>query len=413
MKARAKEYSLREFGINPNKFSNASIETVRRLKKKGYQAYLVGGAVRDLLLGQDPKDYDVSTDATPIEIKKAFKRAYIIGKRFKLVHVRICGETVEVSTFRKTPRKTKSTRGIRADNTFGNRAEDAMRRDLTVNSLLLDPIDKKILDYTNGIEDIKARTLRVIGQPSMRYREDPVRMMRLLRLSAKLDCKMVPQSLRPVQSMAHMLNDIPPARLFDELTKAIFSKSASKAFDNFLEHGIAEVLFPQLSEFDSNQLSFIDEALKTSDHLLRKNQRSSLSFVISSFFWPVIADEWVAACKKNKANMTMMHDLYFKSGIEQSIIIPRSLRLKVWETWEFQSRFQRLLGRRSALRIDPNADKTWRALLFLRFRNEAGEIGPKLPDWWETFFEMEKAEKDKMVARPKRKNQATSPTSEK
>ncbi len=396
----AREYGLAELGIDPRKISDASLETVKTLKRRNHEAFLVGGAVRDLLLGLDPKDYDVATDARPNQVKRLFRRAYVIGRRFRLVHVHLGGETVEVSTFRRKPDGSESEG---SENIFGTASEDALRRDFTVNALMLDPVRKKVLDFTDGISDVKRRTMRVIGNPRERYREDPVRMMRLLRLAAKLDCSISKDSLRPVRRMAHALRDIPPARLFDEFTKVALSKASSRTFSMFLEHGIAEILFPHLANYDGGQIEFINEVLHSTDHISRRNGRVSLSLVTCGLFWPRIAERWAEACAANEARMNLMHELFFESGIDEAAILPRSLRSKAWEIFEFQSRFQNQKGKPRALKIDARNYTTRKALAFLRLRNEAGEIDSLLPDWWEWFFELDHAERSKQVSGPARK----------
>ena len=394
---KAKEYSLAKLGIDIGKISPASLETVKKLQHKGHEAYLVGGAVRDLLLGLDPKDYDVATSATPEQIKRLFRRAFIIGRRFRLVHVIISRETIEVSTFRKAPGKNVSERvgSITQDNTYGNSSEDALRRDLTINALMLDPVRKRVLDYTDGIKDIKRRTLRVIGVPRERYLEDPVRMMRLLRLSARLDYDVSPSSLRVVRGLSSALQDIPPARLFDEFTKAVFSEASRTAFSYFVAHGIAYELFPHLHNIDQRGFDFIDEALHSTDHISRKNEHGSLSFVVSSLFWPLVSERWAEASARNSAKMSLMRELYADSQIEESRLLPRALRSKVWEIWEYQSRFKNLHGKRKALKIDPRGYAVRKALAFLRLRTEAGEIGPDLLEWWVEFFDNDDRENSK------------------
>lgn len=400
----AKEYSLRQLGITQNQISQASLETVKTLVRNGHESYLVGGAVRDLLLGLSPKDYDVATDARPDQVKRLFRRAFIIGRRFRLVHVHIHGETVEVSTFRKKPAKTQRGQNgnLKSDNVYGSPAQDANRRDMTINALMLDPIKKRVIDHTNGMADIKKRKLRIIGNPAERYREDPVRMMRLLRLAAKLNCDIEPSSLRPIHGLAHTLADMPYARLFDEYTKVVFSGTASKAFAMFLEHGIAGELFPHLADYDDRQIAFVMEALHATDHITRKNDHASLSVVVSSLFWPGISKKWVQACAENKANMNLMRELFAESKIERSRI-PRALQAKVWKIWEYQSRFHNLRGKRKALRIDHRDYSVRKAFAFLRLRNEAGEIGPELPDWWDGFFAMDDKEKSLQVSGGTRK----------
>ena len=399
-KGRCRTYTLSELGIDPGKLSKAGVNTVSTLKKGGHKAYLVGGAVRDLLIGLEPKDYDVNTDATPEQIKSLFRRAFIIGKRFRLVHVRQGREIVEVSTFRKKPQggTLRGNKHIVSDNTYGSAEQDAFRRDMTVNALMLDPVDRVVLDYTGGIEDIKKRSMRVIGNPRERFEEDPVRIMRMLRLAAKLGFKISKPSLDAAPKMAGKLSMIPSARLFDEFTKATFSTSASTIFTSYLENNVAQNLFPHCASYTENETSFIDGALHRTDQLERRGQHGSLSFVVSAIYWPSVSARWNEACDQGKAGMNLMRELYLGCGIEESPIVPKNLRYKVWEMWEYQSRFQKLARKKKALRIGPSTYATRKAVAFLRYRNEHGEIGPELPDWWEPFIEMDAPEREAMLS---------------
>src|SRR5919108_1615371 len=219
------------------------------LREAGFQAYVVGGAVRDLLLGIVPKDFDIATDARPEQVKPLFRRAIIIGRRFRLVHVMMGAETVEVSTFRAadpdTAEKDEHGRVLR-DNVFGSQAEDARRRDFSVNALYFDPASEEVVDFHGGLADLKKRVLRVIGEPETRYREDPVRMLRAVRLAAKLGLTLDPQTREPIRSLAPLMERVPPARLFDEMLKLLLSGHASACLRQLREVGLHKGLLPLL-----------------------------------------------------------------------------------------------------------------------------------------------------------------------
>src|SRR5947207_9051437 len=214
------ERVLREkHGLSRNAISPSAAKVCTVLREAGFSGYVVGGAVRDLLLGIEPKDFDIATDARPEQVKPLFRRALIIGRRFRLLHVMLGPETVEVSTFRATDPDTaeKDEHGrVLRDNVFGTQAEDARRRDFTVNALYFDPATEEVVDFHGGLADLKKRMLRVIGDPVTRYREDPVRMLRGVRLAAKLGLTLDPATREPIRSLAPLMERVPPARLFDE-----------------------------------------------------------------------------------------------------------------------------------------------------------------------------------------------------
>ncbi|NBO82163.1 MAG: polynucleotide adenylyltransferase PcnB, partial [Betaproteobacteria bacterium] len=216
-------------GIDRRLISNAAARTVEELQRAGFKAYVVGGAVRDLLLGIRPKDFDVATNAEPEQIQRSFRRARIIGRRFRLVHVMFGPETIEVSTFRALQSddiELDEHGRVLRDNVFGEQHEDATRRDFTVNALYYDPVSDQVLDYHHGVKDLKGRVLRMIGDPEHRYREDPVRMLRAVRLAAKLGFEIDRATRRPIREMADLIRNVPNARLFDEMLKLLHSGNA-------------------------------------------------------------------------------------------------------------------------------------------------------------------------------------------
>lgn len=399
--------AIAELGIDTSGISKAVISVVKELQDKGFTAYLVGGAVRDLLLGYAPKDFDVATNARPEQIKRIFRRAWIIGKRFRIVHVRIKNQLIEVTTFRKKPKPSKSNRQgmIQHDNVFGSIQEDAYRRDITMNALFLDPTAKCVIDYTGGLADIKKRQLRIIGKPALRYQEDPVRMIRILRLAGKLDCSIDKASLAPIAKQAHLLEQIVQARLLEEIIKVIFSKAACECFELLNQHGITKYLFPHMRYLTTEeQNNFWQTALSNTDRLNRANKRVSLSYVVSALFWPVIAQKWQEHIRHGRPNMDTMYELFIQSGIEDNPILSRIIRSKVLEIFEYQVRFENYYNRRKALSIHTgySLDK---ALNFLRLRNETDEIPEEIPLWWEEFVAADKQTRQTLVP-PKRKRRS-------
>ena len=219
----------KEHGINPQLLSPNAVRVTQTLQEAGFKAFVVGGAVRDLLLGVKPKDFDVATNATPEQVKRLFRRAFIIGRRFQIVHVMFGQELIEVTTFRgasaESAPKDEHGRVLR-DNTFGEQHEDAERRDFTINAMYYDPASQTVLDYHNGIADIRNKTLRIIGVPEARFREDPVRLLRVVRFAAKLNFTIDPATREPIQVMAPLINNVPAARVFDEMLKLLLSGHA-------------------------------------------------------------------------------------------------------------------------------------------------------------------------------------------
>src|SRR3954465_5404570 len=231
----------KEHGIDPKLVSPNAVRVTQTLQEAGFKAFLVGGAVRDLLLGVKPKDFDVATDATPEQVKRLFRRAFIIGRRFQIVHVMFGQDLLEVTTFRgagdSNAPKDEHGRVLR-DNVFGPQHEDAMRRDFTINAMYYDPATQEVLDYHGGIADIKAKTLRIIGQPEARYREDPVRMLRVVRFAAKLKFTIEPATGAPIPITAPLINNVPAARVFDEMLKLLMSVQALACLQQLRKEGL-------------------------------------------------------------------------------------------------------------------------------------------------------------------------------
>ena len=248
-KVKPKVYEKSAHGIALNDVSPNAMRVTQTLQDAGFKAFIVGGAVRDLLLGFCPKDFDVATNATPEEVKRLFRRAFIIGRRFQIVHVMFGQDLIEVTTFRgaSTDEAPKDAHGrVLRDNTFGEQHEDAERRDFTVNAMYYDPAREQVLDYHGGMKDIRSKTLRIIGVPEARYREDPVRMLRVVRFAAKLGFAIAAPTRSPIKVMAPLINNVPAARVFDEMLKLLMSGHAMACLHQLRKQGLHHGLLPLL-----------------------------------------------------------------------------------------------------------------------------------------------------------------------
>src|ERR671937_1246500 len=291
-----------EHGLAREAISPAAGKVCTVLRDAGFQAYVVGGAVRDLLLGIVPQDFDIATDARPEQVKPLFRRALIIGRRFRLVHVMMGGETVEVSTFRAadpdTAEKDEHGRVLR-DNVFGSQEEDARRRDFTVNALYFDPASEEVVDFHGGLADLKKRVLRVIGDPETRYREDPVRMLRAVRLAAKLGLTLDAATREPIRRLAPLMERVPPARLFDEMLKLLLSGHASACLRQLRDVGLHKGLLPLLDVILEQPLGerFVTLALAQTDERVLAERPVSPAFLFAALLW----HEVLAASKARQA----------------------------------------------------------------------------------------------------------------
>lgn len=282
--------------IRAEMLSFAAENVIRRLKGAGFQAYVVGGAIRDLLLGIEPKDFDVATDATPEQVHKLFRRSRIVGRRFQIVHVMNGVETIEVTTFRGGAKVHQNARGrIMKDNTYGSIEEDAMRRDFTCNALYYDPEKEEILDFHNGIADVAARRLVMIGDAAERYREDPVRILRAIRLSGKLGFELSEETAAPIAESICRLKHEPVARLFDEIMKLLFSGHARECLKRLNGFDMPDDIHPLLnalrvSDGIAGKMTVL--ALKNTDERLRADKSVSVGFVLAALMWPELDRHW-------------------------------------------------------------------------------------------------------------------------
>jgi poly(A) polymerase len=377
-------------GLRRDSLTPAAAKVCAVLRDAGFQAYVVGGAVRDLLLGIEPKDFDIATDARPEQVKPLFRRAIIIGRRFRLVHVMMGADTVEVSTFRaadpETAEKDEHGRVLR-DNVFGTQEEDARRRDFTVNALYYDPATEEVVDFHGGLADLKKRVMRVIGDPETRYREDPVRMLRAVRLGAKLGLRLDAATREPIREMAELMERVPPARLFDEMLKLLLSGHASACLRQLREVGLSKGLLPLLDVILEQPLGerFVTLALLQTDERVLTERPVSPAFLFAALLW----HEVLAASKARQARGERAVPALENAMDEvldtqcAKLAITRKLTATMREVWAMQPRFENRSGNRAYRLLE--APRFRMAYDFLALRAASGEVPAELEAWWRTF----------------------------
>ncbi len=377
-------------GLAREATSPAAAKVCATLREAGFSAYVVGGAVRDLLLGIVPKDFDVATDARPEQIKPLFRRALIIGRRFRLVHVLMGPETVEVSTFRgadtETAQKDEHGRVLR-DNVFGTMEEDARRRDFTVNALYFDPATEDVLDFHGGLSDLKKRTLRVIGDPQTRYREDPVRMLRGVRLAAKLGLTLDAATRAPIRDMAPLMETVPPARLFDEMLKLLLSGHASACLRQLRDVGLHKGVLPLLDVILEQPLGerFVTLALAQTDERVLAERPVSPAFLFAALLWhEVLAASKARQARGERPAMALEHAMDEVLDTQcATLAITRRLTATMREIWAMQPRFEQRSGARAYRVLE--APRFRMAYDFLALRAASGEVSADLEEWWRAF----------------------------
>jgi len=392
-----------EHGISRRKISENALKVLYRLNKSGYKAFLVGGGVRDLLLGLEPKDFDIATDAHPEEIRKLFRNSRLIGRRFRLAHIRFGRDIVEVATFRATASDTSddlahSDSGrILRDNVYGSIDEDIWRRDFTINALYYNIADYSVWDYTGGMDDIRARTLRLIDDPWVRYREDPVRMLRAARFAAKLDFEIAPETAAPIYELGTLLRDVPAARLFDETLKLFQTGHAVKSFDKLVEYDLLRYLFPSAAALlagpDRDAIAeFIRNGLANTDRRLAEDMSVTPMFLYAVFLWPGVrrlADE--LGSRDDVSSYEAMQEAMHRVVMEQTArtSVPKRFSVPMKEILALQRRFLTLKGVRAAKLLE---HKRFRAAYdFLLLRSRSGEVEPEVAEWWTRVQETDEA----------------------
>lgn len=399
---KAEVLHLHQHNINRHLASHNAIRVCETLQREGFRAYIVGGAVRDLLLGIRPKDFDVATDAEPEQVQRLFRRARIIGRRFRLVHVMFGPETIEVSTFRALQgdnAETDEHGRVLRDNVFGEQHEDAARRDFTVNALYYDPKTETVLDYHHGVRDLKARTLNMIGDPATRYREDPVRMLRVVRFAAKLNFDIAPATRAPIAQMADLIENVPAARLFDEMLKLLQSGSALACLKRLRAEGLHDGLFPLLDAvLDHPEAEpFIAMALARTDERVRTDKPVSPGFLFACLLWHLVQERWIERRKAGEIDIPALFaamDDVFDRQIDR-MAIPRKLTADVREIWALQPRFEKRNGKAPFRLIEHPRFRAGLDFFELRAANRQADEG--LAQWWRQFSDCEGHGRQEMV----------------
>ncbi|WP_116831098.1 polynucleotide adenylyltransferase PcnB [Pseudomonas syringae] len=401
-----------QHSLQRSQFSRYAVNIVERLQNAGYQAYLVGGCVRDMMLNITPKDFDVATSATPEQVRAEFRNARIIGRRFKLVHIHFGREIIEVATFRanhpqddEEEDSNQSSRNesgrILRDNVYGTLEEDAQRRDFTINALYYDPVSERVLDYANGVHDIRNRLIRLIGDPEQRYKEDPVRMLRAVRFAAKLDFGIEKHSAQPIRALAPMLRDIPSARLFEEVLKLFLSGHAAPTFEMLVDLELFEPLFPASSkalEYNPTYThTLISNALINTDLRIKQNKPVTPAFLFAALLWPALPAKVLRAQERGMPPIAAMQEAAHELIIEQCqrIAIPKRFTLPIREIWDMQERLPRRSGKRADLLLDNSRFRA--GYDFLLLRETAGEQTDGLGQWWTDYQDCNDSERRDMI----------------
>ncbi|MDE1183393.1 polynucleotide adenylyltransferase PcnB [Paraburkholderia sp.] len=408
-------------GIDPSLISRNAIRVTEGLQQAGHRAFIVGGAVRDLLLGIAPKDFDVATDATPDQVQKLFRRARIIGRRFQIVHVQFGQEIIETSTFRALvdppaadaapPRRLKrdeldrrthavdaSGRVLR-DNVWGEQHEDATRRDFTINAMYYDPATQTVLDYHNGMADMRARLLRMIGDPATRYREDPVRMLRVVRFAAKLGFEIEDATRAPIVEMADLINNVPAARLFDEMLKLLLSGHALACLKRLRQEGLHHGLLPLLDVVLEQPTGekFITLALTNTDARVAAGKPVSPGFLFATLLWHDVQQRWQQYEANGEYPVPALHramDDVLDMQTEK-LAIHKRFSADMREIWGLQLRLEKRSGR-SALKLLEH--QRFRAGYdFLLLRCASGELDEAVGVWWTEFSEADPTARETLL----------------
>jgi len=392
-------------GVPRERISSCARRVTVGLQEAGFKAFVVGGAVRDLLLDLEPKDFDVATDATPEEVRDIFRRSRIIGRRFRLVHVMCGAETVEVSTFRggisdDAEEHARDEHGrILRDNVFGSQEEDALRRDFTVNALFYDPATQEILDYTNGFADIGKRVIRMIGDPEQRYREDPIRMLRAVRLAAKLRGEIEPKTRAPIKRMASLVQNVPTARVFEEMLKLLLSGHARECVLKLRTEGLHHGVLPMLDVILEQPLGerFVMLALEKTDERVRADKPVSPGFLFAALLWHEVLAAWKTAETDGMKPIPALHkamDHVVAAQVEK-LAIPRRFTTDMKEIWGLQPRLLTRSGSRPYRLLEhPRFRAGWD---FLQLRCDSGEVDAEVYQWWDRFKDAGEEERSRML----------------
>ncbi|MDN6180606.1 MAG: polynucleotide adenylyltransferase PcnB [Halomonas subglaciescola] len=399
-----------EHPISRQHISDAALKVLYRLDGAGFDAFLVGGCIRDSLLGKMPKDFDVATNATPEQVRELFRNSRLIGRRFRIVHVRFGREIIEVTTFRGKPEgdhadhiARQSDAGLLLrDNVWGSIAEDALRRDFTVNALYYSIADYSLHDFADGVHDIQARKLRLIGDPATRYREDPVRMLRAMRFAAKLDFTLDEATEAPIYELAPLLLQIPPARLFDEVLKLFMAGHGLMTFRLLSHYGLFGMLFPEAEEAMADDAwveDMVEAALTNTDRRIADGRPVTPAFLLAAFLWAPVASRQAALendgmpgvpAMQTAAQQVISRQLHHTS-------IPKRFGMPMRDIWGLQERLAKRQGKRAfQTREHPRFRAAYDLLLL---REQAGESPPGLGEWWTAFQSADEHEQRRLLSK--------------
>ncbi len=405
-----RQLSQDEHAIDFGRISRNAVTVIQTLQRAGFTAYLVGGGVRDLLLGATPKDFDIATQATPEQVKRLFRSAMIIGRRFRIVHVRFGREIIEVTTFRGHHSTSTGSRDaeqsasglLLRDNVFGDIESDALRRDFTINALYLDPTSGHLLDFTSGYDDLDRRTLRMIGDPASRYREDPVRMLRAVRFAAKLGFKLQQETEAPIYDLAPLLGEVPSARLFEEVLKLMLSGSAAESLEMLERLGLLQYLFPGMQQClqpgSHQDRAFIRQVVINTDKRIRQDKKVTPAFVYAAFLWLPLQQAMRQLQEEHPMPAGQAMSQAAPGVIAQQLActaIPKRFLLPLREIWTLQLRLAMRDGKRAQESLEH--PKFRAAYDFLLLREATGEDLQGLGHWWTQFQEAGESERQRMI----------------
>lgn len=387
-------------GISRTQLSENALKVLYRLNKAGYEAYLVGGCVRDSLLGAHPKDFDVATNATPEEVNALFRNSRLIGRRFKLVHVLFGREVIEVATFRTSHTESENEKQavtgdsgmILRDNVYGSKDDDAIRRDFTINAMYYSVADFSVHAYANGWQDLAQKQIRLIGDPETRYREDPVRMIRAIRFACKLDFNIEHDTAEPIKVMAPLMEQIPAARMFEEVLKLFLSGKALATYQMLRDYNLFKELFPltdQCVEEDQLAAAMVEQAMINTDKRIQSGKSVTPYYFYGAMLWPAVQRIQKEFLEQGLPAQPALHKAASRV-IEQQVrrtAIPKRFTMPMKEIWDLQSRFQRKKGKKAG---ELAAHPRFRAAYdFVLLREQAGEKLHGLGKWWTSYQDSE------------------------
>ncbi|MDE0842061.1 MAG: polynucleotide adenylyltransferase PcnB [Porticoccaceae bacterium] len=398
-----------EHTLTPEMMSVDALKVVRTLQKAGFQAYVVGGCVRDLLLGLKPKDFDVATNAEPDQVKSLFRRARIIGRRFQIVHVQFNREIIEVTTFRSN-QQGKNSNGTRRqtdsgmltrDNVFGTLSDDASRRDLTINALYYDPIDNSLRDFADGLNDIKKRVVRIMGDPATRFREDPVRLLRVVRFAAKLGFRIESKTAEPMRRLADNLQLVSAPRFFDESLKLFMSGQGLATYQLLDDYRFFDYIVPELSsclQQDPLAAALIEQAFTNTDLRIRSLKRVTPAFIYAALLWPIVAQRATEYREQGESPLSAQRRAADNAIFSQVVVtaIPKRFSIPMREIWDLQLSLPRRGGVRAERLIGHPRFRA--AYDFVLLREESGEDLEGLGDWWTRYQDSDAQQRLEMAS---------------